>query len=500
MRGGIALVVAALAMAGAPAVAGAATLVVSAPAVAPGAPRDTTVELRAGMMDAARLVLYAPAGLGARLDVASPGRAVSATLVGPGGPVAVSGPLVPAPAGTEACGAAGHEAVWMLELGVASVPVAADALSPGEEESAYGSYRLEFCPPPGLALRALELRLDGVFAAPAGAGAYTWRVVLDPGDPAAAVEARSTELLPVRLTLRGSYDRRGRVAVLKGALTAGGRSLVGAPLVVRAGARATALVRSGSARTDASGRFRAERSIVRDTVFRVTATVPERSDPDGCDAPIVPGGCVAATLSPVSVRSDPAAVRVPAAPVLRHGSRGADVRRLQAELVRLRYLPGGAANGTFGDRTWHAVVAFQGWQGLGRTGVVDRRTWAALARAAVPRPWGGLRRGVQVDIARQVLLLVRDGVAVRAVHISSGAPGHWTPRGRFSVIRKEVLSWSTPFSSWMPYANYFSGGYAIHGYASVPSYPASHGCIRVPMVEAAAVYAAATYRSPVWVR
>ncbi len=492
--------VAALAMVGAPPMAGASTLVVSAPAAASGAPRDTTVELRAGVVDAARLVLYAPAGLGARLDGESPGRALSAILVGLGGPVSVSGPLVLAPAGTEACGAAGHDAVWALELGTASVPVAVDALSSGEAESAYGSYRLELCPPSGLALRALELRLDGVFAAPAGVGAYTWRAVLDPGDPAAAVEARSTELLPVRLTLRGSYGRGGRAAVLAGALTAGGRSLAGSPLVVRAGARATALVRSGSARTDASGRFRTERSIVRDTVFRVTATVPERSDPTGCDAPIVPGGCVSATLSPFSVRSEPVTVRVPAAPVLRYGSRGADVRRLQTELVRLRYLPGGAANGTFGDRTWHAVVAFQGWQGLGRTGIVDRRTWAALDRAAVPRPWGGLQRGVQVDIARQVLLLVRDGVAVRAIHISSGASGHWTPRGRFSVIRKEVLSWSTPFSSWMPYANYFSGGYAIHGYASVPSYPASHGCIRVPMVEAAAVYAAATYRSPVWVR
>ncbi|MCC6223666.1 MAG: murein L,D-transpeptidase [Thermoleophilia bacterium] len=500
MRGRIALAAGMLALAGFPAAAGASALVVSGSAAAPGAARETTLELRPGSVDATRIVLYAPAGATARLGGAAPGRAMSATLVGPGGAVDASGPLAVAAPGTEACGTTGHEAVWTLELGVASVPVAVDVLSPGDAEAVYGAHRLELCPPAGLALRALELHLDGVFSAPAASGAHVWRAVLDPGDPAAAVEVRSTELAPAGLSLRASYDRGARSAALTGVLTAGGLGLGGVTVLVRAGARASGLVPSGSVRTDSSGRFRAERALVRDTVFRVVATVPERPDPDGCTAPIAPGGCVSATLGPLSIRSAAVTVRVPAAPALRYGSRGADVRRLQQELVRLRYLPSGTANGVFGERTWHAVVAFQGWQRLGRTGVVDRRTWAALGRAGVPRPWGGLRRGVEVDVARQVLLLVRDGVAARAIHISSAAPGHWTPRGRYSVIRKEVLSWSVPFSSWMPYANYFTGGFAIHGYASVPSYPASHGCIRVPMQEAPAVYAAASYGSPVWVR
>ena len=114
-------------------------------------------------------------------------------------------------------------------------------------------------------------------------------------------------------------------------------------------------------------------------------------------------------------------------------------------------------------------MALQGWLGLGRTGVVDRRTWRALGRARVPAPWAGLGRGVLIDTARQVMLLVAGGRTVRAIHVSTGAYGR-TPRGRFAVYRKEVLSWSVPFSTWMPYASYFIGGFAMHAYPSVPTY------------------------------
>ncbi len=37
-------------------------------------------------------------------------------------------------------------------------------------------------------------------------------------------------------------------------------------------------------------------------------------------------------------------------------------------------------------------------------------------------------------------------------------------------------------------SNYFIRGYAIHGYAEVPTYAASHGCLRVPIPDAAAIY------------
>lgn len=187
-------------------------------------------------------------------------------------------------------------------------------------------------------------------------------------------------------------------------------------------------------------------------------------------------------------------------PALHLGSRGARVRVLEQRLVTLRYLPPGSADAVFGQRTWHAVVAFQGWQRLHRDGVVGARTSRALASAGRPRPSAGFTRGLELDLDRQVLLVVKDGRTRRAIHISSAAGGRSTPRGRFDVYRRERLSWSTPYRVWMPYALYFSGGYAIHGFGSVPAYPASHGCVRVPMSEAPFVYAATPLHTPVVIR
>ena len=40
----------------------------------------------------------------------------------------------------------------------------------------------------------------------------------------------------------------------------------------------------------------------------------------------------------------------------------------------------------------------------------------------------------------------------------------------------------------MYYSDFFTGGYAIHGYDPAPDYPASHGCMRVPIVDAISIY------------
>ena len=182
------------------------------------------------------------------------------------------------------------------------------------------------------------------------------------------------------------------------------------------------------------------------------------------------------------------------------GSRGAAVGELQHRLVALGYLPRRSAHGVFDERTWHAVVAFQGWRRLPRTGTVEARTRAALAAAVRPRPWAPYARALELDVARQVLLIVANHRTVRAIHISTARPGYLTPRGTFRVYKRERMSWSFPYGVWMPYALYFSGGYAVHAYPDVPPYPASHGCVRVPAAEAPAVYAAAPLGTPVVIR
>jgi len=190
-------------------------------------------------------------------------------------------------------------------------------------------------------------------------------------------------------------------------------------------------------------------------------------------------------------RSQPAAVIAStgrhATPTLSLGSRGPAVRALQSALARLTYLPPGAIDGTFGMQTWHAVVAFQGWSGLERDGVAGSLMRRALARARRPVPWS-TAAGFEIHIAQQVLLLIRGGRVRRAIHVSTGRPGWPTPVGRFTILERDLMSWSAPFQVWMPLAQYFDDGYALHEFAEVPAYPASHGCIRVPSEEAQAVW------------
>ena len=142
-------------------------------------------------------------------------------------------------------------------------------------------------------------------------------------------------------------------------------------------------------------------------------------------------------------------------------------------------------------------MAFQGWNGLTRTGTADLKTLKRLARGRRPRPWSKYRgRRVEVHIRAQVALLVSSrNKVVRAIHVSSGAGGR-TPLGDFRVYRKETMSWSVPFSTWLPLASYFRGGFAFHEYPSVPGFPASHGCVRIGSPEAPVMYAFAKLGIP----
>ncbi len=94
--------------------------------------------------------------------------------------------------------------------------------------------------------------------------------------------------------------------------------------------------------------------------------------------------------------------------------------------------------------------------------------------------------------------MVDTGEVVRAVHTSTGAGGV-TPVGSFRVYVKALMSWSVPFKVWMPYAAYFTGGIATHQSPDVPSYPASHGCVRLPEGEAERVYRFVEVGTPVTV-
>ena len=167
----------------------------------------------------------------------------------------------------------------------------------------------------------------------------------------------------------------------------------------------------------------------------------------------------------------------------------ANVAMIQAHLAELGYLPAAAVHGSLNERTRQAIVAFQGWEGLERSGVAGQATFARLAAAARPLPSPGSGSRIEVHLDRQVALLVRGKTVERAIHVSTGASATPTPTGSFRVYRKERNSWSFPYSVWLPWASYFTGGVAFHGHAEVPPQPASHGCVRIPLAEAPTVYA-----------
>ena len=175
------------------------------------------------------------------------------------------------------------------------------------------------------------------------------------------------------------------------------------------------------------------------------------------------------------------------------------VRGIQLRMYQLGYLSRASVTGRLDYLTGQALLAFQGWNDLARTGTVTGQTQVELTRADRPRP-RARRTGRYVEIHRDrgVLLTVEDGIVQRAVHTSTGAGGG-TPSGNFRVYRKETYSWSVPFSVWMPWASYFIGGIAMHEYPDVPSYPASHGCVRLPAGEAHRVFLFAEYGTPVFV-
>lgn len=165
-------------------------------------------------------------------------------------------------------------------------------------------------------------------------------------------------------------------------------------------------------------------------------------------------------------------------PVLRMGSRGTAVTALQQRLTALHY-DVGPIDGDFGSQTYHGVVAFQKVNNLIRDGIVGPVTWAALDRPLVPRPkhWHS-GYSVEVNITKQVVYLARQGAVVRILDSSTGKASTPTPTGSFSVYRR-IDGWRQSSLGWLWRPNYFYRGFAVHGSTSVPTYPASHGCVRV---------------------
>jgi hypothetical protein len=217
-------------------------------------------------------------------------------------------------------------------------------------------------------------------------------------------------------------------------------------------------------------------------------------------APGTPNGRFVVSLAPpagrLTIRADHRATAAQAAMAAkaRHvlvvvpqavpGSRGPSVRVLQRRLAALRYAV--SRSGVFDASTARAVIAYRKVTGQRRIAVASRDVMRGLMAGRgtfrARHPEHG--KHVEVDLSRQVMALLRGGRVDRIYGVSSGKPSTPTVLGRFRVYSKQPGT----NSHGMVDTSYFIGGYAIHGYASVPTFPASHGCVRVPIPNALSIY------------
>jgi len=192
--------------------------------------------------------------------------------------------------------------------------------------------------------------------------------------------------------------------------------------------------------------------------------------------------------------------------LLKLGSDGPAVKRLQDRLVELGYRPG-PADGSFGAATASAVLAFQKRTGLIRDSVVGAIVEAELKQPKGAGPPSGPVPRIDVDIARQLVFVVLKSGSVITLNSSTGSGEHYkvpgggtdiayTPVGAFTVIRKISGDHKAPLGT-LRSPIYFYKGWAIHGAANVPAYPASHGCARISNADADWLYPQIPLGTPV---
>ena len=151
----------------------------------------------------------------------------------------------------------------------------------------------------------------------------------------------------------------------------------------------------------------------------------------------------------------------------------------------------GPIDGTLDSGSRHALIAFQKVEARQRTGKLTRAELEALLSASTPLPKYSGFAHVEIDLNRQVLFIVDTaGTITHILPVCTGNEKTYvdhgeihrahTPRGRFTVLRK-IAGWRLSSLGLLYYPNYIHNGIAIHGSLSMAVYPASHGCIRIPM-------------------
>ena len=203
------------------------------------------------------------------------------------------------------------------------------------------------------------------------------------------------------------------------------------------------------------------------------------------------------------------AIAVPAVAVQKATLTKAEIQQAEQWLADLGFWTG-PVDGVWDGASRHALVAFQKVQRAKPTGLLTRAEWNALSVAFPPRPRDAKGPHIEVDLARQILFLVdSQGKIGNILPISSGSGKTFhengypetraiTPCGRLEVYAT-ASGWKTSPLGEMYNPLYIVGGIAIHGSEDMRTYPASHGCIRIPMFASSRLPKMVPKGTPVWV-
>jgi lipoprotein-anchoring transpeptidase ErfK/SrfK len=177
------------------------------------------------------------------------------------------------------------------------------------------------------------------------------------------------------------------------------------------------------------------------------------------------------------------------------GNHNSTVKIFNKLLKKQGYFTSGGK--TYSTRTEWAVMAVRKVNGMNRTYNANPRIFRMLAarKAEFHLAYPHKGKHVEVDISRQVMVLANHGRAQHTFPVSTGAPATPTIRGHFHFYRKDPGYNSVG----MYYSVYFQGGYATHGYHSVPPYNASHGCVRNPIPDSIFIYNWIDLGDSIWV-
>jgi L,D-transpeptidase catalytic domain len=151
----------------------------------------------------------------------------------------------------------------------------------------------------------------------------------------------------------------------------------------------------------------------------------------------------------------------------------------------------------FGGKTARGVLAYRKVNGMSRSmragkGLV-KRVFAGRGGYKVRHPGAG--EHVEAPLDKQVLVFAKGDKPFAIYPISSGKSSTPTVTGHFTFIRTEPGY----NSHGMYYSFYFYGGYAVHGYESVPDYPASHGCLRTFIADQPEIYERINYGESIFI-